>query len=58
MLALAQSKQDVLRWQETAKRVNIIRDKWGIPHIYGNQMQIVFSDCCMHNVKMIFSGWK
>ena len=35
MLALAQSKQDVLRWQETAKRVNIIRDKWGIPHIYG-----------------------
>jgi len=35
VLALAQSKQDVLRWQETAKRVNIIRDKWGIPHIYG-----------------------
>ena len=35
LFALAQSKQDVLRWQETAKRVNIIRDKWGIPHIYG-----------------------
>lgn len=31
----AQSKSDILRWQETAKRVNIIRDKWGIPHIYG-----------------------
>jgi len=31
----AQSKSDILRWQETAKRTNIIRDKWGIPHIYG-----------------------
>ena len=31
----AQSKSDILRWQETAKRVNVIRDKWGIPHIYG-----------------------
>ncbi len=29
------SKADKQRWEETAKRVNIIRDKWGIPHIYG-----------------------
>lgn len=35
LIAIAQSKEDILRWQETAKRVNIIRDKWGIPHIYG-----------------------
>jgi len=31
----AQSKATINRWEETAKRVNIIRDKWGIPHIYG-----------------------
>ncbi|MCC6245959.1 MAG: penicillin acylase family protein, partial [Gemmatimonadaceae bacterium] len=23
------------RWEATAKRVTIIRDQWGIPHIYG-----------------------
>ena len=34
-LAGAQSKTDIARWQETSKRVNIIRDKWGIPHVYG-----------------------
>ncbi len=34
-LIFAQSKSDIIRWQETAKRVNIIRDNWGIPHIYG-----------------------
>ena len=34
-LSGAQSKTDIVRWQETSKRVNIIRDKWGIPHIYG-----------------------
>ncbi len=31
----AQSKADISRWQESAKHVNIIRDNWGIPHIYG-----------------------
>ncbi|MEY3432550.1 MAG: hypothetical protein RL131_486 [Bacteroidota bacterium] len=31
----SQSKTDITRWQETAKRVTIIRDKWGVPHIYG-----------------------
>lgn len=28
-------KSEVTRWQETADRVTIIRDNWGIPHIYG-----------------------
>src|SRR5437667_1596522 len=27
--------QDVTRWQQEAQRVTIIRDDWGIPHIYG-----------------------
>jgi acyl-homoserine-lactone acylase len=29
------SKQDISRWNTQAKNVTIIRDKWGIPHIYG-----------------------
>jgi acyl-homoserine-lactone acylase len=29
------SQAEISRWQQTAKRVTIIRDNWGIPHIYG-----------------------
>src|SRR6478672_5962201 len=29
------SKEEVSRWEKQAKNVNIIRDNWGIPHIYG-----------------------
>src|SRR5688500_7488309 len=29
------SKEEIGRWEKTAKRVTIIRDNWGIPHIYG-----------------------
>src|SRR5882757_9606504 len=31
----AQSPTDIAGWEKQAKDVNIIRDKWGIPHIYG-----------------------
>ena len=31
----AQTKEDIARWESTSKRVNIVRDKWGIPHIFG-----------------------
>src|SRR5437763_9845086 len=27
--------QDVARWEHAAKSVTIIRDDWGIPHVYG-----------------------
>ena len=27
--------QDIARWEKQAKNVTIIRDNWGIPHIYG-----------------------
>ena len=27
--------QEVARWEEQAQRVTIIRDNWGVPHIYG-----------------------
>ena len=29
------SKEEVSRWEKQAKNVTIIRDNWGIPHIYG-----------------------
>ncbi len=29
------SKIEITRWQQQAKQVSIIRDNWGIPHIYG-----------------------
>jgi len=29
------SKQEILRWEKQAKSVNIIRDNFGIPHVYG-----------------------
>ncbi len=28
-------KQDIGRYEQRAKNVQIIRDKWGIPHVYG-----------------------
>ena len=34
--AQAFSAADVARWEATAQRVTIMRDKWGIPHIYGS----------------------
>jgi acyl-homoserine-lactone acylase len=29
------TKEEINRWQAQAKQVTIIRDNWGIPHIYG-----------------------
>lgn len=29
------SKTEISKWQQQAKQVTIIRDNWGIPHIYG-----------------------
>src|SRR5687767_12066045 len=29
------TKQEISRWEKQAKNVTIIRDNWGIPHIYG-----------------------
>ena len=36
-LSLAQSfsPAEVAKWKQQAQRVTIIRDKWGIPHVYG-----------------------
>ena len=34
-ISFTQNKADIARWESNAKNVNIIRDKWGIPHIFG-----------------------
>ena len=35
LLSQSFSKEEVIRWEKQAKNVTIIRDNWGIPHIYG-----------------------
>src|SRR5262247_2970733 len=32
---IAQSKDEIARWEKQAQQVTLIRDNWGIPHIYG-----------------------
>jgi acyl-homoserine lactone acylase PvdQ len=44
------SAAEVSRFQQQAKRVNIIRDNWGIPHIYGKSdadavFGLLFAQC-------------
>src|SRR5437899_7140158 len=35
VVVLAQQPQDVTRWEHQAQNVTIIRDDWGIAHVYG-----------------------
>ena len=35
LLAQPFTQAEISRWQAQAKRVTIVRDNWGIPHIYG-----------------------
>jgi len=35
LFAQSFTNTEINRWQQQAKRVTIIRDNWGIPHIYG-----------------------
>lgn len=30
-----QAHQDLMKWEQRAQNIEIIRDQWGIPHIYG-----------------------
>ena len=34
-VAAPSAKAELKRWQATAQRVTILRDKWGIPHVFG-----------------------
>src|SRR6187551_1288909 len=29
------SQKDIVRWEQSASKVTIIRDNWGVPHVYG-----------------------
>src|SRR5437763_921952 len=35
LLAQPFNKTEIQNWEQRAKQVTIIRDNWGIPHIYG-----------------------
>src|SRR3972149_1358018 len=35
LLAQSRESSETKRWQQQAAQVTIIRDNWGIPHIYG-----------------------
>ena len=35
LLAQSFTKEEISRWQQQARHVTIIRDNWGVPHIYG-----------------------
>ncbi|HEY4148375.1 MAG TPA: penicillin acylase family protein [Chitinophagaceae bacterium] len=35
LLAQSSSAQELARWQQQAAQVSIVRDNWGIPHVYG-----------------------
>jgi acyl-homoserine lactone acylase PvdQ len=35
LLSQAFTKSEITRWEKQAQQVTIIRDNWGIPHIYG-----------------------
>lgn len=35
VLAQSFTKEEISRWEKQAKNITIIRDNWGIPHIYG-----------------------
>lgn len=34
-LCQASGQKDIKKWEKQASKVTIIRDKWGVPHIYG-----------------------
>jgi acyl-homoserine lactone acylase PvdQ len=37
LMAQKFSKEEIQRWEKQAKAVTIVRDNWGIPHIYGKK---------------------
>ncbi len=35
LIAQSFSNKEVARWEQQAKQITIVRDNWGIPHVYG-----------------------
>jgi acyl-homoserine lactone acylase PvdQ len=46
------------RLEKAATQVTIIRDNWGIPHVYGKTDADAVLACYTHNVKMISCALK
>ena len=36
VFAQAFTKTEIANWKKQAETINIIRDNWGVPHIYSN----------------------
>ncbi len=34
--SLTPNRSELVRWKAEAQRVTVIRDTWGVPHVYGN----------------------
>lgn len=47
----SQKEDEINRWKDRAARVTIIRDEFGVPHIYGKLMPMQFLECCMHSAR-------
>jgi acyl-homoserine lactone acylase PvdQ len=50
--------KEINRLQKLAQEVTIIRDNWGIVHVYGKTDADAVLGCFMPNVKMILSVLK
>jgi acyl-homoserine lactone acylase PvdQ len=49
------ASKEINRLQKLAQEVTIIRDNWGIAHVYGKTDADAVLGCFMPNVKMILA---
>ncbi|WP_315818877.1 penicillin acylase family protein [Paraflavitalea speifideaquila] len=52
------SAGQIRTWQQQAQRVTIIRDNWGVPHIYGKKDADCAFESCIPSAKTISVNWK
>ena len=53
------SGEEIARWEATADKVTILRDTWGIAHIYGVSTTLIQSSArCTPKPKMTFIDWR
>jgi acyl-homoserine-lactone acylase len=54
--------QEITRYEQRARQVNIVRDNWGVPHIYGKTdadavFGLMYSQC-EENFKGVELNWE
>jgi acyl-homoserine lactone acylase PvdQ len=54
--AQSPSQAEVKRWEAQAKQVNIVRDTYGVPHIYGKTDADVVFGLMFRSVKKILNA--